>query len=252
MAQEIPSKELIIAKLEEIKTLISATDTNCINYHFVQDDELPLLKQKMSEYDFSKDRYIDLSNVTDEYHKLMSDKFNFINGKNLGRFDVRNIIINSDGSNNASLELHQDFKSRAEDRFATEGVNNILYYYHVENCNYMTSGTGIFFIDNKGVRRYEILPIYPGLIVVLRDKCMFHNTPKITPIDPTKPIVRTIIRMYEHGHCDNSENCLLQSINREYMNKTIENSNRIKYIKYKTKYLNLQNKYLNSKKKLIS
>jgi len=214
-------------KLIEIKESLSATDDNCFQYYFVNDDDLPLLKAKINE--IPKDKFNDLNlskNISTvetelEFNTLINSKFTFIDGLNVSDktstgLQFRNILIKG-SEHNASYKLHQDFNNYGE-----KFMFNILYYYNIDNCNLEECGTGIVFIDKKGKRRYEILPVYPGLIIVLRDKCMFHHTPKIKPNNDQKPIIRTLIRKYVgFNRYENDKNTLLQSITPEYLDKTI-------------------------------
>jgi uncharacterized protein (DUF342 family) len=51
---------------------------------------------------------------------------------------------------------------------------------------------------------------------------MFHHTPNIKPIDESKPIIRTLIRKYiGFNRFENDKNVLLQSIDYNFLNKTI-------------------------------
>ena len=217
--------ESIKLKLESIKDLISLSDDNCFQYYFVKDDELTLLKTKIHEipkHKFSDiHSYIDISTpkIEKEFIELIDSKFKFVEGLTADEstnLQLRNIIINRD-DHNASYNLHQEFNNACE-----RNMFSILYYFDIDNCDLSECGTGIVFIDKFGKRRYEILPVYPGLIIVLRDKCMFHHTPNIKPLDESKPIIRTLIRKYV-GFCrfENDKNVLLQSIDYNFLNKTI-------------------------------
>lgn len=214
-------------KLREIKESLSFTDDNCLQYYFVKDQDLPLLKAKINE--IPKKKFNDLNfrenistvEIEQEFNKLLDSKFTFIDGLNATDstdLQLRNILINGD-KHNASYDLHQDFNKHYE-----KFMFNILYYYNIDNCKLDECGTGIVFIDKKGRKRYEILPVYPGLILVLRDKCMFHHTPNIKPYDDEKPIIRTLLRKYVgFNRYENDKNTLLQSIPTEYLDKTIIN-----------------------------
>lgn len=220
--------ESIKQKLISIKDLLSVTDDNCFQYYFVKETDLPLLKQKINDIpkeDFNNlSFYSDISTpeIEDEFNELINSNFNFVEGLNATnestRLQMRNIIINKD-EHNASYVLHQDFNNAFE-----QNMFNILYYYNIDNCDLEQCGTGVVFIDKFGKRNYEILPVYPGLILVLRDKCMFHHTPNIEPTDKDKPIIRTLIRKYVgFNRYENDKNILLQSIKYGYLNKTIVN-----------------------------
>jgi hypothetical protein len=214
-------------KLESIKDLISLSDDNCFQYYFVKDDELTLLKTKIHEIpkhkfsELKKLSYIDISTpkIEEEFNELIDSKFKFIEGLTANEstdIQFRNIIINKD-DHNASYGLHQEFNN-----FSERNMFSILYYFNIDNCDLSQCGTGIVFIDKFGKRRYEILPVYPGLIIVLRDKCMFHHTPNIKPIDESKPIIRTLIRKYiGFDRFENDKNVLLKSIDYNFLNKTI-------------------------------
>lgn len=213
-------------KLLKIKESLSSTDDNCFQYYFVKDDELRYLKADINQ--ISKKNLSDLNYwhnfpkfLEEEFNELIDSNFNFIDGLKASTestpLSLKNIIIKGD-EHNASYELHQDFNN-----FFEKYMFNILYYYKIDNCDLDQCGTGIVFIDKNGKRRYEILPVYPGLIIVLRDKCMFHHTPNIKPINEHKPIIRTMIRKYVgFDRYENDKNRLLQSI---HLDKTIINKN---------------------------
>jgi hypothetical protein len=218
----------ITLKLENIKDQLSTTDDNCFQYYFVKKNELLLLKQEINKIpkekfnDLHFDQDITSDKVEKEFNDLIDCNFNFIDGLNANgestKLQIRNIIINKD-EHNASYILHQDFNNQCE-----KHMFNILYYVNIVNCDLLHCGTGIVFIDKHGKRQYDILPVYPGLIIVLRDKCMFHHTPKLEPQDKGKPIIRTLIRKYVgYNRYENDKNLLLQSINQNFLDKTIIN-----------------------------
>lgn len=229
--------EHINEKLLSIQELLN-TGTNCFQFYFVKDNELPLLKNTISKIpkkdfnDLNLDLAVEISTakIETEFNKLISENFSFIDGLNIEEstdLQLRNIVINKN-NDNASYELHQDFNNDYE-----KYMFNILYYYNIDNCDMNQCGTGIVFIDKFGKRNYEILPVYPGLIIVLRDTCIFHHTPSIVPIDNTKPIIRTLLRKYVgFNRYENDKNILLQSINYQYLYKAIINK-KIKDIEIK-------------------
>ena len=267
------------AKLERIKFILPP---GCLEYCFVDDSELAHLKEYVSSFDdkdFKTELSIDELKL-EEYIAFMKLHFGS-EGRNILTNDIidslrtrglnnildrRSIYISPDISNQSSI-LHREFPT-SFDKY----THNLLYYYKVKNCDYMNGGTGIIFFDDCGNKSYEILPIVPGLILVLRDTCMYHHTPKLVPVDKEKPIIRTLIRRYLGvtreeekeellllaEHCTISgkepqvyltdiERAELDAYEMSKFGKIVSSSQ-----KYKNKYIKYKNKYIKLKMELLS
>jgi len=197
----------------------------CLQYYFVKRDELPLLKKQLDEkqkenkddnnfimklaeqkkiddYGYSENRtslpvpeeYIKYKQIEKEFADLLIKQL--ILPHDIKHTDLeRRLIIISDKDedvfNKPAPILHREFEP-SQDKF----TYLVLYCNKIKNCDSDTSGTGIGFIDKAGKKQYFILPMVEGLILVLRDKCIAHHTPNITPKDKGNPIYRELIRQY--------------------------------------------------------
>jgi hypothetical protein len=184
--------------LDKIKSLFQ--DDDCLQYYVVKNDELLELKKEIDERhkDIMEEEIYTLYifKHISEYLCIVNEQFTItINNNPLtllgaGYLHVRDTSIISGQKIDTSV-LHREFSIWDVSR-----KYNMLYYHKIENCDLDISGTGIGFIDKNGNKQYFILPAFEGLMIIMRDKCMIHNTPNIEPIDPKKPITRILMRDY--------------------------------------------------------
>lgn len=219
-------------------------DSECkvpFEYCFVDETDLLLLKlllnQKHLEEKESKKlerslvHYNENEPIVEEYKKFLKSKFSptITSLLDMKMVMLHRLNIYIDGMNkNTASDLHREFGPGSGDY-----AYNLIYYYKVENCDPMTSGTGVAFLDNTGKKHYLVLPAIEGLMIIVRDKCMLHHTPKLTALDSSQPIIRTLIRDYIGTY---EPNDMLESIPVHMWDEVVKN----KYLYYKNKYLELK------------
>jgi hypothetical protein len=185
--------------LDKIKSLFQ--DEDCLQYYIVKKYELLELKKEVDEklnileIEKNQGKYSLAEQIYPkeivEYLCILNEHFTFDNSIKWGGWlHLRDASIIS-GKKIGSSVLHREFNM-----WDASSKYNMLYYHKIKNCNLDISGTGIGFIDKFGKKQYFILPAFEGLMIILRDKCMVHNTPNIVPIDLEKPITRILMRDY--------------------------------------------------------
>jgi len=175
--------------LDKIRCLFQ--DEDCLQYYVVKNDELLEIKKEIEKNQNINQMFIRDGNYTKILHKNFTRK-EIVEHKGMPHRKIINIYPeHMNMKNTSSPKLHRDFE-----KFSAPNKYNMLYYHKIENCDPDISGTGIGFIDTNGNKQYFILPAFEGLMIIMRDKCMVHNTPNIEPIDPKKPITRILMRDY--------------------------------------------------------
>ena len=223
----IVDRNYIESKLAEVIEDIDNNEDNCIEYNFLPPEIAATIDSTNNYKNMNDEKFIPYNNWIEATFFKPDDKANLSKTET----HIRKVIKNS--KKYFESGLHREFSSSG---YGEDYIYNILCYFKTENCKSADCGLGLVYVDkNKKLKKVN-LPVIDGLTLKIRDKCFYHYTPELHPIDDSKPVVRIIIRDYYRLGPITFENSLLNT----HLNalSTLDNNNAAKRKANKTKTIN--------------
>jgi hypothetical protein len=222
--QVIVDRQDIETKLAEVIADIGNKEDNCIEYAFLPDEIAATIDSTNNYKNMDDEKFIPYNNWIEHTFFKPEDKL-----EKTGTH-IRKIVKGS--KEYFESGIHREFSPPG---FGEDFIYNILCYFKTENCKLSECGLGLVYVDIHNQLKKVNLPVINGLTLKIRDKCFYHYTPELHPIDDSKPVVRIIIRDYYRLGPITFENTLSSFNNHKNALNQLHNTNAYRREAQKTK-----------------
>lgn len=221
---------------------------NCLEYDFLPHDIMIGFENIKNRLVMLKDTNSNLTNeeknIFQKYNNWVKDTFfKDVAKENLFKSYTHIRKIQTESTYFSESPVHREFNNEIPYMY------NVLCYYSNDNCNLNNCGLGLIYKNKENKYKKIILPVINGLTLKIRDKCFFHFTPKLIPLNSNKTVTRILIRSYYSIDKYKSENNTFNSKS-ESLGKIFNNNRKMRQNEKIQKTIK-KNK-LNSHKKKIN